>query len=237
MLSSLALVLTTATLLNQAELQDDELTVLLKKKRDALALTADVLQEGLLAERRQPTEPGQPPVQFGDLAFVKLAYTLTELANVDMELTESAAQRVKLLEKLVTKMRKMEEQVKVYHETGMVTTADASLFRAGLADMEIMLFKQKQVQSSAAFDGNWYSPDYRYGFRIHGSIGIATETIAPKKYRIGDIILRIKVYSENTFHGEQIFSDGVGRGVKGTLMDADTIQMEGGSYTWTMVRK
>ena len=237
MLSSLVLPLMAVTIISQAELQDDELSVLLKKKRDALALAADVLQEGLFAVRRQPTEPGQPPVQLGDLAFFKLAYTLTELAKVDMELTDSAAQRVKLLEKTVTKMRKIEEQVKVYHETGMVTTADASLFRAAVADMELMLFRQKQEQSSAAFDGNWYSPDYRYGFCIHGSIGIATENKAPKKYRVGDIILRIKVYSENTFHGEQIFSDGVGRGVKGTLIDADTIQMEGGSYEWTMIRK
>ena len=237
MISSLTLVFAAATILSQAELNEDELTDLLQKKRHALTLAADVLLEGVLVDSQPAAMPQQPPAQFGEMTFFKLAYTLTELAKVDMQLTESAAEQIKLLEGLLAKMQKINKQVEVYQETGLVTTVDAALFRAGLAEAEIMLFRQKQDQWARRFDGSWYSPDYSYGFRIHGSIGIATENKAPKKYRIGDIILRIKVYSENTFHGEQIFSDGVGRGVKGTLIDANTIQMEGGNYTWTMVRK
>ena len=121
---TIAMALTASIVLGQVQAkQDDELTVLLKKKREALALAADVMEHGTLAV---PPPGSDLPIQFGSTDFFKLAYTLDELAKVDVALAASAVERVKILESLVTKMRKYEQAVRAGLQAGLVTNEDAA---------------------------------------------------------------------------------------------------------------
>jgi hypothetical protein len=58
-----------------------------------------------------------------------------------------------------------------------------------------------------AFDGQYYSPEFRYGFRLDSGTGTATVSNSPS-YRPGDTILRYRVVGSQTFIGQQIATDG-----------------------------
>ncbi len=105
MLSTTLLALAVSVAGAQAEADRDELTSLLEKKRQALALAADMLEETLNC-RMVPGTPGEPVPMFDGHVFFSLAHALVELAKVDVALAESDDQRVQILQELVEKMRK-----------------------------------------------------------------------------------------------------------------------------------
>jgi hypothetical protein len=96
------------------------------------------------------------------------------------------------------------------------------------------------VPGGGAFDGDWYSPFWRYAFRIFGTRGTTLVSNSPN-YSVGQEMLRIFGVTGNTFTGQQIFTDGLFHPVSGTLVHPDTIRMSTtelvfGDNPWNMVR-
>lgn len=56
-------------------------------------------------------------------------------------------------------------------------------------------------------DGEWYSPQWKYGYRLKNGVGIATSTNSPN-YKPGDEIIRVFHVEGNYFEGEQVYRDG-----------------------------
>lgn len=90
------------------------------------------------------------------------------------------------------------------------------------------------VTQATAFDGVWFSNQWRYGFKIQGKTGIATQSNSPK-FKPGDVILRIDSVSGQTFRGTQIYTDGVWRPVTGQLANG-TLRISGPTSSWVMTR-
>ncbi|MCA8881342.1 MAG: hypothetical protein KDA73_15630 [Rhodobacteraceae bacterium] len=84
--------------------------------------------------------------------------------------------------------------------------------------------------------GNWYSPDFDYGFDIEGDIGIATLSNAPGVYNAGDPMLRISEVREDAISGEQIFTNGHWYRVRISVLDENTIELDGRGFIWKMIR-
>ena len=91
------------------------------------------------------------------------------------------------------------------------------------------------------FDGSYFSPKWKYGFRIENGVGTATVSNSPK-YKLGDVILRFAAAGPGTFIGEQICTDGVFHPTSGTLArdgDLDIVVFGCGSIEnarWKMVK-
>ncbi len=84
------------------------------------------------------------------------------------------------------------------------------------------------------FNGEWYSHDYKYSFRINGKEGVATLSNSPN-YRVGDLMLRIDSFDGALYHGQQIFTDGKWHNVTMQLLPNEIV-MKGSGYNWKMVR-
>jgi WD40 repeat protein len=91
------------------------------------------------------------------------------------------------------------------------------------------------------FDGSYYSPEFKYGFRIQNGGGTATISNS-STYKPGDPILRFKVSDANGFVGEQICTNGKFYPVTGVLAPDGNLEMSisgcgaGGTIQWRMVR-
>jgi hypothetical protein len=94
----------------------------------------------------------------------------------------------------------------------------------------------RTASSLLSLDGQWFSTQFRYGFKINGDIGVATQSNS-SMYAPGDVILRFKRLSEREFIGEQIFTNGGWNKVSGRLLDANTLTMTGGGVVWTMSKR
>jgi hypothetical protein len=87
---------------------------------------------------------------------------------------------------------------------------------------------------STAFNGEWYSPTHRYGFRIEGNVGTATVSNSPA-FKPGDVILKFKQDWPDTFIGEHLHTDGTWYRVRGQLGPDGTIQMDSAlNQRWVM---
>jgi hypothetical protein len=91
-------------------------------------------------------------------------------------------------------------------------------------------------QQAATLDGVWTSAQHRYGFRLAGNAGTATQTNSPK-FKPGDVILQITSRSGNSFQGQQLFRDGRWKPVTGNLVNPATLQMQEGKFRWMMTRQ
>jgi hypothetical protein len=112
--------------------------------------------------------------------------------------------------------------------------------------IELMTAETKPLTSSISdrsaikinpFNGEWYSPKYRYGFRIEGKIGVATKSNAPTVYKVGDVMLRINDLQDSSFQGLHIYTNGAWNDVTGELTSENTMIMKGGGFTWTMQKQ
>ena len=56
-------------------------------------------------------------------------------------------------------------------------------------------------------DGEWYSPQWRYGYSLKNGLGIATSTNSPN-FQIGQTIIQLSATSATTFTGQQVYTDG-----------------------------
>ncbi|HEV2638700.1 MAG TPA: hypothetical protein VGX23_26365 [Actinocrinis sp.] len=87
-------------------------------------------------------------------------------------------------------------------------------------------------------DGEWWSPKFRYAFRlaVRERCGYATVTNAPRVYRVGQRLLRIEYVNEGGFSGVQMFADGGWVPVVALLAGPDELRMTGGCFSWRMHR-
>jgi hypothetical protein len=86
------------------------------------------------------------------------------------------------------------------------------------------------------FQGEWYSAEYQYAFRIQGRQGTATLSNAPT-YKVGDVMLHIQRIDGQAFTGEQIYTSGTYVPVTAVLVTRDSLRMTDRDATWMMVRR
>jgi hypothetical protein len=90
--------------------------------------------------------------------------------------------------------------------------------------------------SARAFDGHWYSPEWRYGYRLHDGIGVASSTSSPK-FKVGQVIIRIRATGPRTFEGEQVYRNGRWYRIRGELQPNGRIYVAGEkNLKWYMTR-
>ncbi len=66
------------------------------------------------------------------------------------------------------------------------------------------IFAQTALQR---LDGEWYSPQWRYGYTLKNGLGVATSTNSPN-FQIGQTIIQLSATSATTFTGQQVYTDG-----------------------------
>ena len=79
----------------------------------------------------------------------------------------------------------------------------------------LQIFIFTLLLSSSAFaqtalqrlDGEWYSPQWRYGYTLKNCLGVATSTNSPN-FQIGQTIIQLSATSATTFTGQQVYTDG-----------------------------
>jgi hypothetical protein len=90
--------------------------------------------------------------------------------------------------------------------------------------------------SARVFDGHWFSPDLRYGYRLRDGIGIASSTGSPK-FKVGQVIVRIRATGPRTFEGEQIYGNGQWYRIRGELRPNGRLYIAGEKdLKWFMTR-
>ena len=89
--------------------------------------------------------------------------------------------------------------------------------------------------SKSIFDGHWYSPEWRYSYRLRNGIGTATATNS-KEFNVGDTIIKIDATGPTTFAGSQVYRDGKWYGITGRLAN-DRLHISGEkNVSWHMER-
>ena len=87
-----------------------------------------------------------------------------------------------------------------------------------------------------AFDGHWYSPEWKYGYRLQDGVGIASSTNSPR-FNVGDVIIRIRAVAPRVFEGEQVYRDGRWYRIRGELRSDGRIYILGEkNVSWHMER-
>jgi hypothetical protein len=85
-------------------------------------------------------------------------------------------------------------------------------------------------------DGDWYSTEWRYGYKLKDGVGIATSTNSPN-FNIGQNIIQLSATSATTFVGQQVYKDGKFYKISVTLTPDGRLYFEGEkSARWYMSR-
>jgi uncharacterized protein len=88
----------------------------------------------------------------------------------------------------------------------------------------------------ATLDGNWHSPQWKYGYVLKDGMGVATSTNSPN-FQVGQNIIQLSATSPNTFTGQQVYTDGKFYKVTVTLQTDGRLYFEGEKNTkWVMER-
>jgi Caspase domain len=96
--------------------------------------------------------------------------------------------------------------------------------------------KRAEIEPTRVFDGHWYSPEWKYGYRLRDGIGIASSTNSPK-FKVGDVIIRIRAVGSKTFEGQQVYRDGRWYHIRGELRSDGRIYIDGEkNVSWFMTR-
>jgi hypothetical protein len=100
--------------------------------------------------------------------------------------------------------------------------------------------------SSAAFgqgsqlsqlDGEWYSNQWKYGYKLTSGVGVATSTNSPN-FKVGDRIIFLQQSSDKKFEGTQVYTDGKFYKITVQQQSNDTLLFKGEkNVSWTMTRK
>ena len=85
-------------------------------------------------------------------------------------------------------------------------------------------------------DGNWYSPQWGYGYTLKNGVGIATSTNSPN-FQVGQNIIQLSATSATTFTGQQVYTDGRFYRVNVILQSDGRLYFEGEKNAkWLMER-
>lgn len=96
--------------------------------------------------------------------------------------------------------------------------------------------KKDKASALRNLDGDWYSYKWKYGYTLKDGIGYATITNTPN-FEVGQEIIRLTTVGNNTYSGENIYSDGKFYKVKVTLQADGKLFFEGEkNVNWTMDR-
>lgn len=92
---------------------------------------------------------------------------------------------------------------------------------------------QTEVQK---LDGDWYSTEWQYGYKLKDGIGTATSTNSPN-FKVGQNIIQLSAISNTTFVGQQVYKDGKFYKVVANLTPEGRLRFEGEKNAkWTMER-
>ena len=95
------------------------------------------------------------------------------------------------------------------------------------------IFAQTALQR---LDGEWYSPQWRYGYTLKNGLGVATSTNSPN-FQIGQTIILLSATSATTFTGQQVYTDGNFYRVNAILQPDGRLYFEGEKNAkWLMER-
>ncbi len=75
-------------------------------------------------------------------------------------------------------------------------------------------------------DGNWYSKQWKYGYKLKDGVGIATVTNSPN-FQVGQKIIQLTATSDTTFTGQQLYTDGKPYKINVTLQSDGRLYFEG----------
>jgi uncharacterized protein len=88
----------------------------------------------------------------------------------------------------------------------------------------------------ATLDGNWHSPQWKYGYVLKDGMGVATTTNSPN-FQVGQNIIQLTAASPNTFTGQQVYTDGKFYKVTATLLPDGRLSFAGEkNVKWVMER-
>ena len=111
-----------------------------------------------------------------------------------------------------------------------------SRFIQGLAICALAVSAACAQSAIENIDGNWFSPQWKYGYVLKSGVGIATSTNSPN-FRVGQNIIQLTATSETTFTGQQVYTDGKFYKVNVTLQADGRLYFEGEkNVKWLMER-
>ena len=107
----------------------------------------------------------------------------------------------------------------------------------GIAVMALLAMSAAHAQTALqSIDGQWYSPEWRYGYVLRNGVGTATSTNSPN-FQVGQNIIQLTATSSNTFTGRQVYTDGRFYNVSVTLLNDGRLYFSGEkNVQWTMQR-
>jgi OOP family OmpA-OmpF porin len=106
-------------------------------------------------------------------------------------------------------------------KAAMAADARAELERQRLADQE-----RTAALRLKYLDGNWYSKQWKYGYKLKDGVGIATVTNSPN-FQVGQKIIQLTATSDTTFTGQQLYTDGQPYKINVTLQSDGRLYFEG----------
>lgn len=92
------------------------------------------------------------------------------------------------------------------------------------------------INTLARLDGNWHSPQWKYGYVLKDGMGVATSTNSPN-FQVGQNIVQLSASSPNTYTGQQVYTDGKFYKVTAKLETDGLLYFEGEKNAkWVMER-
>lgn len=110
------------------------------------------------------------------------------------------------------------------------------LFQRALQAFAFFIIVTNSNAQLAALDGNWHSPQWKYGYVLKDGMGVATSTNSPN-FQVGQNIIQLTATSPNTFTGQQVYTDGKFYKVNVKLQADGRLYFEGEkNVKWVMER-
>jgi len=120
-------------------------------------------------------------------------------------------------------------------KTKPVSPAPSASTSAPIASKQVDTAASK-VSSLGRIDGSWYSAQWKYGYNLKDGVGIATSSNS-SKFKPGDKIINLTGTGENTFQGEQIYTDGNFYKITATLLPDGALSFVGEKNAkWIMTK-
>jgi len=84
-------------------------------------------------------------------------------------------------------------------------------------------------------DGNWYSPQWKYGYVMKNGVGVATSTNSPN-FQVGQKIIELRPSSHTSFSGQQVYTDGKFYNIEAQLINGKLHFQGEKNAKWVMER-
>ena len=91
------------------------------------------------------------------------------------------------------------------------------------------------AEQLAELDGNWYSPQWKYGYVMKDGVGIATSTNSPN-FKVGQKIIELRPSSHTSYSGQQVYTDGKFYNIDAQLINGKLHFQGEKNVKWVMER-